>query len=259
MDLSVIIVEYLDLKSLERAISSIYYNINNLITEIIVISNSSYSIKRQVEIRSNFCGPQFIFNDKNLGFGKAVNQGIKVSSGKFIMLLNPDARLLDNSLENAVDFMTQNRKIAIIGPMTLDGDGKLHDTFRKFMSIRSLLSRTVKRFLNNGSGKFLENTNYLKAKRVDWVSGGCLLGRRSAIEKTGLLDERYFMYMEDMDWCRRFWQNGFEVWFLPEWKIEHIGGKGSTKRLGVTNRLMWIHTISYCKYYFKWLHFKIPF
>ena len=175
------------------------------------------------------------------------------------MLLNPDARLLDNSLENAVDFMTQNRKIAIIGPMTLDGDGKLHDTFRKFMSIRSLLSRTVKRFLNNGSGKFLENTNYLKAKRVDWVSGGCLLGRRSAIEKTGLLDERYFMYMEDMDWCRRFWQNGFEVWFLPEWKIEHIGGKGSTKRLGVTNRLMWIHTISYCKYYFKWLHFKIPF
>ena len=64
MDLSVIIVEYLDLKSLERAISSIYYNINNLITEIIVISNSSYSIKRQVEIRSNFCGPQFIFNDK---------------------------------------------------------------------------------------------------------------------------------------------------------------------------------------------------
>ena len=105
----------------------------------------------------------------------------------------------------------------------------------------------------------MENTDYSKAQQVDWVSGGCLLGRRSSIDETGLMDERYFMYMEDMDWCKRFWQKGFEVWYLPEWKIEHIGGKASTKKFSITNKLMWIHMISYCKYYFKWLHFKLPF
>jgi GT2 family glycosyltransferase len=72
------------------------------------------------------------------------------------------------------------------------------------------------------------------------------------------MDERYFMYIEDMDWCRRFWRNGYEVWYLPDWKVEHLGSKGSTKDFRITNKLMWVHLISYFKYYFKWLRLSLP-
>ena len=70
------------------------------------------------------------------------------------------------------------------------------------------------------------------------------------------MDERYFMYIEDMDWCRRFQQKGMEVWYLPDWKTEHIGGRNSTSKFSITNKLMWIHLISLCKYYFKWLRLR---
>lgn len=258
MDLSVIIVEYLDLESLEKAIRSIYFNISKLSIEVIVVSNSAYPIERQAEIRSKFSGTQFTFNRNNLGFAKAVNEGIKMSVGKLVMLLNPDARLLDDSTQDAVEFMIANTNIAVVGPMTLKGDGQLHDTCRRFMSPGLLVARTIKRLLSLGKEAVQEDMDYSKIQKVDWVSGGCLIARKTAIDKSGLMDERYFMYMEDMDWCRRFWQNGFEVWYLPEWKIEHIGGKASTKNFSITNKLIWIHLISYCKYYFKWLHLKLP-
>jgi GT2 family glycosyltransferase len=259
MDLSVIIVEYLDLESLEKAIRSIYSHISNLGVEVIVVSNSAYPIEKQVQIRSKFNETQFTFNQDNLGFAQAVNQGINVSSGEFIMLLNPDARLLDGSVQGAVEFMVENDNIAVVGPMTLKGNGQLHDTCRRFMSPGLLVARTIKRLLSIGKETVLEDMDYSKIQKVDWVSGGCLIARKSAINKSGLMDERYFMYMEDMDWCRRFWQDGFEVWYLPEWKIEHIGGKASTKNFSISNKLMWIHLISYFKYYFKWLHLKLPF
>lgn len=253
MDISVIIVEYMDIKILETAILSVYGNISELSTEIIVVSNSSYSEEKKEEIQLGFKETQFIFNQKNLGFAKAVNQGIKISSGEFVMLLNPDARLLDDSLLRAVEFMRDNANIAVVGPMTLDGHGELHDTFRNFMSPWILVTRTFRRLLNLDSRTVLENKNFSQAQKVDWVSGGCLITKRSAIDSSGLMDERYFMYVEDMDWCKRFQQNGMEVWYLPEWKIEHIGGLNSTSTFNITNKLMWIHLISFCKYYFKWL------
>jgi GT2 family glycosyltransferase len=259
MDLSVIIVEYLDLESLEKAIRSIYFHISKLRVEVIVISNSEYPIEKQAEIRSRFRETQFTFNQANLGFAKAVNQGIKVSAGKFVMLLNPDARLLDDSAQGAIEFMRENMKIAVVGPMTLKGNGQLHDTCRRFMNPWLLMARTIKRLLNFEKEAVLEEMDYSKMQKVDWVSGGCLIARKSAIDESGLMDERYFMYMEDMDWCRQFWQNSFEVWYLPEWKIEHIGGKASTTEFRITNKLMWVHLISYFKYYFKWLNLKLPF
>jgi len=252
MDFSVIIVEYMDLEMLERAILSINTNISEVNKEVIVISNSSYPTRKQIEIQQNFLNTKFIFNKSNLGFAKAVNQAIMISSGKLIMLLNPDAKLLDNSFLRAVELMKKNKKIAVVGPMTLDGKGQLHDTFRGFMSPMALVSRTLKRFLNLESKLLSENRDFQKIQPVDWVSGGCLIVSKAAIEDSGLMDERYFMYIEDMDWCRRFWLNGYEVWYLPDWKVEHIGSKGSTKVFSITNKLMWIHLISYLKYYFKW-------
>lgn len=258
MDLSVIIVEYRDIEMLERAILSVNNNITEINKEIIVVSNSSYPTKKQNDIKLNFRGVQCIFNKNNLGFAKAVNQAIKMSSGEIVMLLNPDARLLDNSFLRAIELMRDNKNIAVVGPMTIDGKGQLHDTFREFMSPITLITRTLKRLFNRESKSPFENRDFMKVQQVDWVSGGCMVVRQAAIEKSGLMDERYFMYIEDMDWCRRFWRNGYEVWYLPDWKVEHLGSKGSTKDFRITNKLMWIHLISYFKYYFKWLRLSLP-
>ena len=258
MDLSVIIVEYRDIEMLERAILSVNNNISEVKKEIIVISNSSYPSKKQLEIQHNLKGAQIIFNKKNLGFAKAVNQAIMISSGELVMLLNPDARLLDNSYLRAIRLMRDNKKIAVVGPMTLDGKGKIHQTFRNFMGPMVLVTRTLKRFIHFESMPITGNRDFHQTQKVDWVSGGCMIVRQAAIETSGFIDERYFMYIEDMDWCRHFWLNGYEVWYLPDWKVEHIGSKGSTKVFRITNKLMWIHLFSYLKYCFKWFRLSFP-
>ena len=253
MDISFIIVEYMDTKTLEEAVFSIQNHVSDVTKEIIVISNSSYSSNEQAEIQSKFFGTRFIFNQSNLGFAKAVNQGVKVSTGEFILLLNPDAKILNNDFFWLIEFMEQHPNIGMLGPQIIDRDGEIQDSYRYFMTIKKLLCRNIRRFRKISSGGILENKNYSDLQPIDWVSGACMLVRREAIESVGLMDERYFMYIEDMDWCRRFWKVGWEVWYQPDWKIEHNSGRGSTKSFNIGNKLMWIHLISFCKYYFKWL------
>jgi len=254
MNLSVVIVEYMDIEMLKKAVLSITTHIPELSGEIIVVSNSSYPQAKQSKIRATLPQAHFIFNKDNLGFAKAVNQGIRKSSGEFIMLLNPDAKLLDKSLLQAIDFMFENPQVAVVGPMILDHDRKLQDSCRNFMNPFILIKRTFRRVFGLDSGPVLERRDYSKAQQVDWVSGACLIARRAAISGTGLMDERYFMYAEDMDWCRRFWQNGWEVWYYPDWQIEHDAGRGSSSKVNLINKLMWIHLISLCKYYLKWVN-----
>ena len=98
----------------------------------------------------------------------------------------------------------------------------------------------------------LEQRDYTRAEKVNWVSGACMLVRKSAIDKVGMMDERYFMYVEDMDWCRLFNRRGFEVWYQPIWSVEHNAGRGSTAKFNVGNKLMWIHASSLIKYFLKW-------
>ena len=256
MHISIIIVEYMDIGMLEKAINSVSRHSLGSGTEIIVVSNSSYSKDKQAEIRMMFHGTQFIFNQSNLGFATAVNQGIAISSGKYIMLLNPDAKVLDNSLSRVIEFMEANPRIGILGPQVFDGTGEIQDACRDFMTIGKLLLRTFRRLIKLNNGGIVEIKDYSKSQPVDWVSGACMLVRRKSIDIVGLMDERYFMYMEDMDWCRRFWQHGWEVWYQPEWKVEHNAERASTTGFSLKNKLMWIHLISFCKYCFRWLRLK---
>ena len=256
MDISFIIVEYMDTMTLEKAVFSIIDHVSDVTKEIIVISNSSYSSSEQSDIQSKFSNTRFIFNQYNLGFAKAVNQGIKISTGKFILLLNPDAKILNKGFATVIGFMEQNPHIGILGPKIIDKDGEIQDSYRYFMTIRNLLWRNFRRLVKISSGGILEHKNYSDLQPIDWVSGACMLVRRKAIESVGLMDERYFMYIEDMDWCRRFWKTGWEVWYQPDWKIEHDSGRASTKSFNIGNKLMWIHLISFCKYYLKWLRLE---
>lgn len=256
MDLSIIIVEYMDIGMLERAILSVHSHISNSTTEIIVVSNSLYPPAKQAAIHTRFRGTRCVFNQNNLGFSKAVNQGILLSSRKFIMLLNPDAKILDDSLPSVIDFMEDNPRIGIVGPQVIDRNGEIQDSCRDLMTVKKLVLRTWRRLVRLNSGGIIENKEHSKLQPVDWVSGACMIVRRKAIDSVGLLDERYFMYMEDVDWCRRFWQQGWEVWYHPGCKVEHNASRESTKSFSFTNRQTWIHLASFCKYFLKW-HFRM--
>jgi GT2 family glycosyltransferase len=253
VDISFIIVEYFCPDILRAAVQSIFEHAWPGSFEVIVVSNSSYSQERQAEILASFPRVEFIFNRNNVGFGRGVNQGIRKSSGDFVFLLNPDAKLVDQSLAQAVEFMAAHERVAVLGPLIVDRTGQIQDSCRDFMTFGSLLNRMWQRVAGGGRGEVLESKDYFTAHQVDWVSGACLLARKAAITEAGLMDERYFMYVEDMDWCRNFYKHGWQVWFLPEWKVEHNAQRASSGRIDLLNKLMWVHFLSFCKYNIKWM------
>ena len=252
MELSVIIVEYKDMPSVRRAIESVRQNCSAFSIEIIVISNSQYPPAQQARLQSVFSDVRTCFNDDNIGFGRAINQGLEASSGRFVLLLNPDAMLLGNNIAHGLEFMNTKPQVACIGPMIVDESGSVQDSCRNFMTPLIWLQRMLTRFKRQKPGGVLELKDHTVVKAVDWVSGACILVRAAAVEAVGMMDERYFMYLEDMDWCRTFWRQGWEVWYLPSWKILHLAERGSTSGFNIANRLMWIHIMSMCRYYFKW-------
>ncbi len=255
MDISVIIVEYKDLEIVKRAVDSIFHHIKGIDIEVIVLCNSSYQKSEQENVKLALSDCTIIFQD-NVGFSKAVNKGIDLSSGQYIMLFNPDAELVDGSLKHAVELLDKQDNVAVIGPKILDNKIEIQDSCREFMTLGILFKRMMSRFFNKSSGPVLEKRDYDKEAKVDWVSGACMLVRKEAIDQVGCMDDRYFMYVEDMDWCRSFNKNSWQVWYLPEWCIEHNAGRGSTGGIPVFNRLMWIHISSLIKYKVKWFNEK---
>lgn len=251
MELSIIIVEYKNTDIIKEAITSIQKHFINFDYEIFVISNSDYSEDVRKNLSISFPNVHFIFNQKNLGFAKANNQGIKQSNSEFVLLINPDTKVVDNGISYAINLMKTNSKIAVIGPKIFDKNGKVQDSCREFITINKLIFRALKRTIN-GKSAVLEKIEYSKTQPVDWISGACILVRRSAIDDVGLMDERYFMYDEDMDWCRRFWQHGWEVWYLPHLMIEHNATRKSANYLNLFNKLLWVHMESHLKYFHKW-------
>jgi len=250
-DLTVVIVEYRNADVTREAVQSIHDCLTELDYEIIIISNSVYETQEKEVFLSHFSDVKVILSSENVGFAKAVNQGIRASKSQFILLLNPDAKLIGKNIMNAVNFICEHEEIGVLGPKTIDESGCVQDSCRDFLTIKRLFSRTWRRIAKK-SVSMLDHIDYQRSQPFDWVSGGCMLVRRDAIEEVGLMDERYFMYLEDMDWCRRFWCKGWKVWYFPEWTVEHTGERGSTSNFSLMNRLMWIHMSSFCKYFLKW-------
>jgi len=201
LDLSIIIVNFNKSKLLKDCLDSIYKNSKSIKFEIFVVDNGSKDNSVSM-IKENFPQIKLIENSSNLGFAKANNQAIKLSQGKYILLLNNDTKILNNALKQMVEFMTAHPNTGGLGPKLLNPD---------LTSQRegSLLS---KRFWNS---KTPIETNFL--------TGAALMIRRGVFEKVGLLDENFFFYNEDIDICRRIKKAGWKLYFLPSAQIIHIG------------------------------------
>lgn len=196
-----------------------------------------------------------IQNERNIGFAAANNRAIEKSDSKYIVLMNSDCRVFKDSLNRLTSFMNENPKIGIAGPKILNTDGTIQLSCRRFPSAFNAAAHTVLTNIFPGnpfSRKYkLADTKKDRALEVDWVSGSCMIVRRKSLEETGLLDENYFMYVEDLDICYRMWQKGWKVYYCPHAEIiHHIGGSSGGRKIRSSFRMQ------RSVFYFFWKNYK---
>ncbi len=175
-------------------------------------------------------------NTANVGFARACNQGILASNGEYVVLINPDTLIEGNFFESLMEFFEGNPGAGVLGPRIVDGEGNLQLSARKelgfvsgFLGRTSLLTRLFPK--NPLLKRLFPATKKLSGPTVvDWVSGACMVIRRRVFEKIGPIDERFFMYFEDADLCRRAREAGWLVYYLPQVKVLHHTGASSRSK-----------------------------
>lgn len=257
-DLSVVVVEYRSLPELEGCLPSLERGLAPLSFETLVVSNSQYPPAEQQRAREAWPSVRWIFPRLNRGFAAGVNEGLSRARGRYVMLLNPDTRILDGRFKDIVEFMDREPSVGIVGPRLVGLDGRLEDSCREFLTPLRALRRSLRRIRGGAAAPVLEVGSDGPCRRADWVSGACMVVRRSAIEAVGPMDDRYFLYIEDMDWCRRFWDAGFKVMYWPSGTVEHRGRRWSAVGLFRSSHLKytWMHAKSFVRYVLKH-HLKV--
>ena len=242
MDLSIIIVNFNTKKLILNCVESITISKPKIKYEIIVVDNGS-SEKIETSDFVNY-GVKIIKNDSNLGFAKANNQGIRKAKGKYIVLLNSDTRVKKYTIDRLYEFAKSKSEAGVIAPRLLNPDGSVQGSVFRFPTI----GRAIKQYWLGKKGlleKYAPGGN--EAHEVEAVVGAAFLITPEAFNKVGLLDERYFMYFEDLDYCRRVRQNGLKTYYLPKAEVIHYHGESGRKILDAPNQ--WRRLIPSSKIY----------
>ena len=229
---SVIIVSWNAREYLMQCLATLSQEACRYPMEIIVVDNASSDGSPEA-VKSRYPGVRLVRTGANLGFAKANNIGIAQSCGRYLTLINSDVSVLKDCLTQLVDFSDEHPEAGIVGPYVAGRDDKLQRSCRGFPSLWNMFCRAVA--LDTILPKWKVFSGYSLAywpqedlRTVDILSGCFWLVRREALAQVGLLDESFFMYGEDMDWCRRFWVAGWKLYFVPTAKIIHYGGGSSS-------------------------------
>lgn len=231
MDVSIIIVSWNAKAHLRECMASLASTSNKVAQEIIVVDNGSSDGSAET-VESEFPKVKLLRNEENLGFARANNIGIRASIGRYVCFVNSDVVVLDGCIENLMEFMNQNHYIGMVGPRVLNPDRTLQVSCRHFPSVWNNICQAAglnKLFprLAFFSEPLMKYWAHDEIRKVDVLSGCFWMVRREALEKVGLLDEDFFIYGEDIDWCKRFQQAGWDVMFYPGAEAVHFGGASS--------------------------------
>ena len=238
MKLSIIIVNYNTKELLRRCLKSLPDEWG----VVIVVDNSSTDESVEM-IKKEFPSVRLILNSQNLGFARAVNQALRQAIGEAVLLLNSDTIVKKGALEKLIEFEKKVRP-AIIGAKMLNPDGTVQGSCFYLPTI----SRAIKEYWFGKSGYFSKYAPEGKEPmEVEAVSGGAMLISKGVIEKIGLFDERYFMYFEDLDYCRKARKVGYNIYYLPTVEIVHEHG-ASGKNLAISEE-QWKRLIPSSKVY----------
>jgi N-acetylglucosaminyl-diphospho-decaprenol L-rhamnosyltransferase len=199
--------------------------------ELVVVDNASVDGSPEM-IRAEFPDVHLIVNDQNQGFTVGNNQGLAVSQGRYLLLLNPDTEVVGDALATMVRYMDDHPEVGVLGPQLRFPDGSLQSSRRRFPTfVTTLVESTIVQEWWTDSGVlrryYMADTPDDAVQPVDWVVGACFLVRRQAYEQVGGLDEGFFMYSEELDWCKRIKDAGWQVVYLPTAAVIHHEGKSS--------------------------------
>lgn len=201
------------------------------VVEVYVVDNAS-SDDSQEMVREAFPQVRLIANPTNLGFTKANNVALKSCRGRYLLLLNPDTCVVDDALVRMLDYMEAHPDVGVLGPQLRYGGGSLQSSRRRFPTLATAFFESTllhQWFPDNRWARAYQmaDTPDDLVQDVDWVVGACMLVRAEAVGDVGLLDERFFMYSEELDWCRRIVEAGWRVVYYPKAVVVHYEGRST--------------------------------
>lgn len=252
MKLSIVLLIWNSAAFIKKCLDSLYKSSENLNFEIIIVDNGSKDNTCEI-ISNQYPSVKLIRNAINRGIAPARNQGIREAKGKYILILDIDTQVLEGAIPKMLAYMEEHPEIGLCGPKLMYDDGTMQQSFRRFPLVQTKFLRRVnvswaKRLLKN---EYYEEA--LEARNVDYVIGACQLIRRSALEMTGLLDDKIFYGPEDVDLCLRMWLKGWKVAYLPFAQVTHYEQRITQKKLFSYLTLM--HLQGLIHYFFKHKYF----
>lgn len=233
VDLSIVIVSWNTRDLLRECIESVCRHTKGVTIEVFVVDNASSDGSAKM-VAETFPEVKLIANEVNAGFSKANNQAIRLSVGRYVALLNPDTLLIEDVFSPLVKFADENVGVGAIGPKILNADGKtiqyscarrLPNLFFDFCRLSGLSRRFGKSRLFGG--EYMGYWDHSDSRFVEALSGACMLVRKDAIDRVGMLDENQFMYGDEIDWCKRLRGAGYDVYYLSALSIIHYGGESA--------------------------------
>ena len=256
-DCSVIIVNYRTETQLGECLASLQRSLDGAALEVIVVDNSASL--RGADFPARFPWARFVENRSNLGFARASNQGLRLARGRHLLLLNPDTVVPTGAVGTLIRYLDEHSDVGAVGPRLLNRDGTLQYSCRRFPGWHtiffgrySILTRLLPRNAVSRSYLYLD-WDHQSVAEVDWLTGACLMVRREVVESVGLLDEEYFLFVEDMDWCRRIRDAGLKIVYVPDATLMHHVG---ASRGPAPPRVVWARHRGMFRYVRK--HFGAP-
>jgi hypothetical protein len=233
-----VIVSYNTKDVLKECLESIYKTIKNLSFEVIVVDNASKDQTREEISKLEFPNFKFIQNKENLGFSKANNIGVRKTSGRYVLFLNPDVVVHSETLEGMVYFMDKEREAGAATCKVILTNGKIDDashrgfptpwnSFTHFSGLAKLFGK-----IEHFGGYNLKHLDLSQTHEIDALAGAFMIVRREAGEEVGWWDEDYFFYGEDLDFCYMLQQKGWKIYYVPEFSVLHYKGvSGGLKKV----------------------------
>lgn len=265
-DINIVIVNWKMKDDIDRCLDSLFADAKNsgldIAAHVIDNSRNADGIKKILE--EKYAGVKYIDPGGNIGFGKAQNLGFKSAEAKFYLALNPDIEFPagGGALKRMAEFMDKSPRVGIAGPKLLNMDGSIQESCCRFPRFFDQIARRAgldKKFLffKNKVGYYLmRDFDRDKTTAVDWLTGAFMFVRREMAGKIGFFDERFFMYFEDCDWCRRAWRAGWQVFYVHDIILKHGHRRESAgKSIWASifkNPVSRIHIKSWLKYFMKW-------
>ncbi len=252
------IVNTNETKLLMRCLDSIFNQEIRLDYHVVVVDNNSQDNVLEL-LRESYPEITVVAKKSNDGYASAVNEAIRALDSEYALILNPDIIIRPGALDTAIDYLDEHQDIGIAGAKLLNPDGTVQFSCRTFYTLPILLYRRMflgKLFPNSPviTRHLMSDWDHNSVRDVDWVLGACMLVRRSALHEVGLMDDGFFLYFEDVDWCYRMHRHGWRVCYLPDAEMIHDHQRKSAK--GFMNKNARLHLTSMLRFYSKWG--KIP-